>query len=86
MEHEVRGMTNEEASIIIGNIPINGDECYSIPEYQQAKAIAIKALETVERIEARKQELEKKLHSTFSLSDATEHYALVKLLRETEDG
>lgn len=38
-------MTNEEASIIIGNIPINGDGCYSIPEYQQAKAKAIEALE-----------------------------------------
>lgn len=38
-------MTNEEASIIVGNIPINGDECYSIPEYQQAKAMAIEALE-----------------------------------------
>ena len=38
-------MTREEASIIVGNIPINGDGCYSIPEYQQAKAIAIEVLE-----------------------------------------
>lgn len=38
-------MTIEEASIIIGNIPINGDGCYSISEYQQAKARAIEALE-----------------------------------------
>ena len=38
-------MTIEKASIIIGNIPINGDGCYSIPEYQQAKAIAIQSLE-----------------------------------------
>lgn len=38
-------MTGEEASIIIGNIPINGDGCYSISEYQQAKAIAIQSLE-----------------------------------------
>lgn len=38
-------MTNKEASIIVGNMPISGDECYSIPEYQQAKAMAIKALE-----------------------------------------
>jgi hypothetical protein len=38
-------MTNEKASIIVGNLPINGDECYSISEYQQAKAMAIKALE-----------------------------------------
>ena len=42
-------MTREEASIIIGNIPINGDECYTISEYQQAKAMAIKALEHPER-------------------------------------
>ena len=38
-------MTREEASIIIGNIPINGDGCYSISEYQRAKAMAIEALE-----------------------------------------
>jgi len=41
-------MTNEEASIIIGNIPINSDtmdDCYSITEYQEAKTMAIKALE-----------------------------------------
>lgn len=38
-------MTREEASIIIGNIPINGDGRYSISEYQQAKARAIEALE-----------------------------------------
>lgn len=41
-------MTNEEAKIIIGNIPINPeilDDCYSIAEYQEAKAMAIKALE-----------------------------------------
>ena len=43
-------MTNEEASIIIGNIPINGDECYSIPEYQQAKARAIQSLEAWEKV------------------------------------
>lgn len=41
-------MTNEEAQIIIGNIPIKPevlDDCYSIAEYQEAKAMAIKALE-----------------------------------------
>ena len=43
-------MTNEEASIIIGNIPINGDGCYSISEYQQAKAIAIQSLEAWEKV------------------------------------
>jgi hypothetical protein len=78
-------MTNKEAGIIVGNIPIDGDDCYSIPEYQQAKAIAIDALKTVERIKARKRELEKKLQGSFSLSEATEHYALVKLLTEAEN-
>lgn len=41
-------MTNEEAKIIIGNIPIKPevlDDCYDITEYQEAKAMAIKALE-----------------------------------------
>ena len=41
-------MTNEEAAIIIGNIPIKPevlDDCYSIAEYQWAKGMAIKALE-----------------------------------------
>lgn len=37
-------MTREEASIIIGNIPVYGDKCYSIAEYQEAKAVAIQAL------------------------------------------
>lgn len=39
-------MNNKEAAIIVGNIPIIGDECYSIPEYQEAKARAIQALES----------------------------------------
>lgn len=38
-------MTNEKASVIIGNIPIEGDDCYTIAEYQEAKARANKALE-----------------------------------------
>ena len=40
-------MTREEASIIIGNIPINSDtmdDCYSIAEYQEAKAMSIESL------------------------------------------
>ena len=40
-------MTNEEAKIVIGNIPIKPevlDDCYSITEYQEAKTMAIKAL------------------------------------------
>lgn len=39
-------MTNHEASIIIGNIPIDGqDDCYTVDEYQEAKALAIQVLE-----------------------------------------
>lgn len=41
-------MTREEAQIVIGNIPLNPealDDCYSITDYQEAKAMAIKALE-----------------------------------------
>ena len=38
-------MTREEAAIIVGNILIDGsDQCYSIPEYQEAKTMAIEAL------------------------------------------
>ena len=47
-------MTNEEAQIIIGNIPIKPevlDDCYDITEYQEAKAMAIKALEQTDKIE-----------------------------------
>ena len=41
-------MTREEAQIIVGNMPIKPevlDDCYDITEYQEAKAMAIKALE-----------------------------------------
>lgn len=41
-------MTNKEAQIIIGNIPIKPevlDDCYDVTEYQAAKTKAIKALE-----------------------------------------
>lgn len=41
-------ITREEAQIIIGNIPIKPevlDNCYSITEYQEAKTMAIEALE-----------------------------------------
>lgn len=43
-----RKMSNEKAQIIIGNIPIKPevlDDCYDITEYQEAKAMAIEALE-----------------------------------------
>ena len=75
-------MTNEEARKILDSSfvwqKMFDEECGAL-------GMAIKALETVERIETRKQELEKKLHSSFSLTEATEHYALTKLLREAEN-
>ena len=51
---EERGnrMTDEEAIAIIGNIPVYGDECYSIAEYQEAKTMAIKALSVPKKIKA----------------------------------
>ena len=45
---EEKTMTKEEAILIIGNIPINQltvDKCYSISQYQEAKTMAIEALE-----------------------------------------
>ena len=44
-------MTREEAIIILGNIPIDGDECYSIAEYQEAKTVAIAELKRQAEIE-----------------------------------
>ena len=77
-------MTNEEAiKWIKYHIGISDYE--ETDELLKALKKAIKALETVERIEARKRELEKKMHSSFSLTEATEHYALTKLLREAEN-
>lgn len=43
-------MTIEEVIIIIGNLPVNGDECFDITQYQEAKTMAIKALETLQKI------------------------------------
>lgn len=78
-------MTNEEA---IEWIKYHITTTYYEEHDDLLKAFekSIKALTTVERIETRRRELEKKLHSSFSLTEATEHYALVKLLREGEDG
>lgn len=43
-------MKKNEASVIIGNIPVNGkDGCYSITEYQEAKTVAVQALEEVQQ-------------------------------------
>lgn len=75
-------MTNEEAKKILDSSfvwqKMVDEEC-------EALGMAIKALETVERINARRRELEKKMRSSFSLTEANEHYALVKLLREAEN-
>ena len=46
-------MTENEASVIIGNIPVNGkDGCYSITEYQEAKTAAVQALEEIQQYRA----------------------------------
>lgn len=37
-------MTYEETIIIIGNIPIIGDDCYTIAQYQEAKTKGVEAL------------------------------------------
>lgn len=88
-------MTNEEA---ISRLKYDRDMCFFDPatgendrpinadcaEMAEALEVAIKALETVERFKERRRELEIKMHNSFSLSEATEHYALVKLLREAD--
>lgn len=46
-------MKENEASVIIGNIPVNGkDGCYSIAEYQEAKTVAVHALEEIQQYRA----------------------------------
>lgn len=46
-------MTENEASVLIGNIPVNGkDGCYSITEYQEAKTVAVQALEEIQQYRA----------------------------------
>lgn len=76
-------MTIEEASIIIGNIPINGDGCYSIPEYQQAKAIAIKSLESLEKI---KEEIWDYIQYNYDIKGANECNKIFdKYLKEKEE-
>lgn len=62
-------------------IPRDGEQ----DRLADAFEMAVEALKTVQRFETRKQELEKKLHNSFSLTEATEHYALTKLLREAEN-
>lgn len=46
-------MKESKASVIIGNIPVNGkDGCYSITEYQEAKTVAVQALEEIQQYRA----------------------------------
>lgn len=46
-------MKKSKASVLIGNIPVNGkDGCYSITEYQEAKTIAVQALEEIQQYRA----------------------------------
>ena len=46
-------MNENEASVLIGNIPVNGkDGCYFITEYQEAKTVAVQALEEIQQYRA----------------------------------
>lgn len=46
-------MKENEASVLIGNISVNGkDGCYSIAEYQEAKTVAVQALEEIQQYRA----------------------------------
>ncbi len=46
-------MKENEASVLIGNIPVNEkDGCYSITEYQEAKTVAVQALEEIQQYRA----------------------------------
>lgn len=38
-------MTKSKAAIVIGDIPVASDDHYSVDEYQEAKTVAINALE-----------------------------------------
>ena len=84
MDRQTRGIFEECNSDMCDNCDLNYAQG-NMGEQKETLRIAIKALETVERIKARRRELEIKMHSSFSLTDATEHYALVKLLREASE-
>ena len=84
MNRQIRGIFEECNSDMCDDCSLNYDQG-NMGEQKETLGMAIKALETVERIEERKQELEKKMRNRFSLSEATEHYALTNLLREVEN-
>lgn len=73
-------MTNDEAILhmTLRREELKHSVSSDLDEDIKAFDVAIKALETVERLETRKQELE--MQSSFSLTDAMEHYTLTKLL------
>lgn len=79
-------MTREEASIIVGNIPINGDGCYSIPEYQQAKAMAIQSLEADKKIVDVLYEIRNKITMFFIFDREGVVGIIDKYLKEVENG
>jgi hypothetical protein len=83
MDRQTRGIFEECNSDMCDSCDLNYAQG-NMGEQKEALRTAIKALKTVERIKARRRELEKKLQGSFSLSEATEHYALTKLLREAD--
>lgn len=44
MNKDIFNMTPGEAAMIIGNMIVAPDDCYSIAEYQWAKSLAIQVL------------------------------------------
>jgi hypothetical protein len=75
MDRQTRGIFEECNSDMCDSCDLNYDQG-NMGEQKETLRMAIKALEIVERIKARKRELEKKLQGSFSLSEATEHGAL----------
>ena len=80
-------MTIEEAQIVIGNIPIKPEvlgDYYSIPEYQEAKTMAIEALERELKNEMTVEEYRQRMIQAFHNADCDELIALVAMPTEKE--
>ena len=76
-------MTNDEAIRELQNIAAYDIDIQRGGDKRAALKMAINALELSKRFYARKVKLEQKLRSNFSLSEATEYFALTRI---EEDG
>lgn len=83
-------MTREDATISVGNIPINeGDDCYTIAEYQEAKAMAIKALKQVEvldKIRAEIKSLQNANPSYWHSGDMVDREEVLEIIDKYREG